>query len=124
MVNNSFQASLPHIDTLWTRPNLSATYANETIELLNLNTYDGIEIIWSGLIPVSGKANYTTSTGFLPFSILTEEIQFNLRFVITNNAVDVREFSIDLANNTITFTGTCSNHRCAPQKILGYKGFM
>ena len=116
---------MPHIDTLWTRPNLLATYANETIELLNLNTYDGIEIIWSGMISSSGTATYTTSTGFLPFSILTEEkVYFHLRYINNNNTFEDREFSIDLANNTITFTGTCSNYRCAPQKILGYKGFM
>ena len=118
-------SSLPHIDTIWTRSNLLTTFTNQTIELLNLNTYDGIEIIWNGVITSGGNATQGTSTGFLPFSILTEEnVYFSLRFVSSGSQIDVRDFSIDLVNNNITFTGSCGNNRCIPQKILGYKGFM
>ena len=122
---NQLNSSLPHIDTIWTRSNLLTTFTNQTIELLNLNTYDGIEIIWNGVITSGGTATQGTSTGFLPFSILTEEnVYFSLRFVSSGSQIDVRDFSIDLVNNNITFTGSCGNNRCIPQKILGYKGFM
>lgn len=77
------------------------------------------------MIASGGEANYSTSTGFLPFSILTEEkVFFSLRYVNTNNNIEIRDFSIDLVNNTITFTGKANNNRSVPQKILGYKGFM
>lgn len=75
------------------------------------------------MLTTSGVANYSTTTGFLPFSILTEKVGFHLRYP-NIDTIDIRGFSIDLVNNNITFTGTCNDYRCIPQKILGYKGFM
>ena len=117
-VPKSYADTKTSMTLLWENPDLASAFSAQTISLVALSEYDGVEIIFYG----DKTTDVYLNTGFLPkdkkgiLAYTTSEMGYHLRreFTVTSDGIEFKN-----GTNTGSVSG---NMVCIPYRIYGING--
>ena len=111
--NNFRNDILPEL--LWTNPNLSSSFGNQTISL-DLSSYKYVIIVVNGNTDVNNNENYPNCTGIIPVS---DSIPENHYCIVGQKSTAPRRYYA--TSQGVVFSSYDNNERAIPRFIYGIK---